>query len=436
MKECSSGAAALAVLALLAVGCARPLPPPGGDVAEQPPQVVSTTPVAGAVVDGWRGPVVVRFDNRLSERGLEQAILVSPESGEVRVRRGDRGRELRISVEDGWLPGEIYRVEVRDGIQDLFGNVLDRPVELFFSTGPDLPTTAVAGIVTDRLTGRPVRDARVEAVREPDSVRYVAMSDTSGFFALRHVPPGRYQVRAFEDRNRNRRLDPVEPRDTAMTELAAADTALFAFRLLVPDTTPARLVRTEARDSMQVRLSFDDPLDPERPLRDVHVQLRQLPDSLEVTVDTLFFPHEWDAQLAAEEEAREEARRAEEEERRAQEEERDAAEPDTLPPPRPGAEPPTGPDTVPVAEAPGEPVGPAGPRTPPQADRSRGPDGELLPVRELVLVPARPLRPGVQYVVEVRGIVNIHEIPGGGGEAVFEAPQAREPPEPARDPGR
>src|SRR5690606_29574738 len=97
----------------------------------------------------------------------------------------------------------------------LFGNTLQEEIELIFSTGPEIPASTVAGQVTDRLTAEAVGGARVEAINESDSSIYVALSDTAGFFALRHIPPGSYLVRPFLDRNRNKRLNFSEPLDSS-----------------------------------------------------------------------------------------------------------------------------------------------------------------------------------------------------------------------------
>jgi len=53
------------------------------------------------------------------------------------------------------------------------------------------------------------------------------------------------------------------------------------------------------------------------------------------------------------------------------------------------------------------------------------PAGPLLPSREIILLLSRPLLPGITYQLEVEGVVNLHEIPGGGGEAEVEGPPVR-----------
>lgn len=385
------GAAVLAGFA-----CASAEPPPGGPPDREPPRLLHVSPEPNSIVPGWDRPVVFQFDERLSERGIRESVLVSPETGEVRVRK--KGSRLDVSIEGGWREGQIYRVVLLPGVLDLFGNARKEAVEVVFSTGPEIPNTVLAGTVVDRLTGKPVAGARVEAIHQPDSTTYVELTDTAGMFVFLRIPTGEYRLRAYQDDNRNRRPDVFEIQDTARTLLAANDTALHALALLAPDTTPARLLRAEARDSLQVRLFFDDPLDPLRPLTGAEFGLWQLPESTAVAIASVLYPHEWERQRA---EAAAAARPQD-----------TTAEPrDTTGQPR---------DTI---QQPQNTTRQGGVR-PATAAQDSTPS---LPTWELVLVPGAALRPGVRYRVEARGITNVAGVAGGGGSVVFNGPAAPRP---------
>ncbi len=411
--------------ALLVLACASADPPPGGERDVSPPRVLSVTPEAMSTLDSLEDDVVFRFDERISERGIEQAVRVSPLTGDFEVDRGRR--EIRVRQVGGWTPGTVYRVTLLPVIQDLFGNVREQPAELVFSTGPEIPETAIAGLVRDRLTGQEVQEATVQALRLPDSLPYVAMSDTAGFFALRHIPAGEYHVQAFTDSDADRELDPFEPRDTASANVGEADTLVLELALLPTDTTPAVLARAEAIDSLAVRLLFDDFLAPEDPLEDVVVELRELPDSTRIPVDTVLHAHEWEEIRAEEAAAREEAL-AEELEAEDPEavEDVDAEDRD----PEDAAddeddEPEVAPEVEPAPEL----------EAAPAADQQAAAAGPPLPTRELIVVPALRLEPGVTYLVRIAGVENISGVPGGGGTVEFMGPEPPEPePEPEQEP--
>jgi hypothetical protein len=367
-----------------AAACARPYPPPGGDRPELPPLLIDVVPEPLSVQAAGRAPVVFRFDRRISERLPVAPVIVSPATSEILWQRGRS--EIRVSLENGWEPGQIYRVVLLPGVRDLFGNVTADPIEVVFSTGPEIPNTAVGGIVTDRLTGRPVTNGMVEAVRQADSVTYIAPTDTAGFFSLRHLPRGEYAARAWTDLNRNRRLDPSEPVSrTAPVELQAGqDTVPLLLAVLLPDTTPARLARAEIRDSLQVQLAFDDYFPPDASLADAAVTLLLIPDSTPGPRGRLMTPAQHRAMVA---------------------------------------------ETAPAAGD--TAVAAAGAPTP---DRPRAgapqPPAAPLPTRELIFVPEQPLRAGAEYRFIVAGVTNINEVPGGGGEATATAPGRSAPPAP------
>ncbi len=251
----------LLLLLLLAAACAHVEPPSGGPEDREPPRLLVSRPDSLAVVPGFAAPVVLVFDERISERGIDQAVMVSPRTSMVRVDH--RRDELRVSLAGGWLPNTIYHITVLPEIQDLFGNRRTEPVNFVFSTGPVIPATRLTGAVTDRITGRNEADARVEAIRMTDSLVYAIPSDSAGRFAFHRIPEGEYRVRAYQDMNRDRRLDPFEPRDTAFATVTANDTPSVALALLLPDTTPPAIASVSVVNQ-NVEVRFDDHLDPDQ----------------------------------------------------------------------------------------------------------------------------------------------------------------------------
>ncbi len=402
-------AAAALLLASVAAACARPGPPPGGTPDKAPPRVVATVPEALAVVPDFSGKVEIHFDERLSEKGFADAVLVSPATGAWDVHR--HGGDVEVEMANGWKKGVVYRILVRPTVQDLFGNALAAPFELVFSTGPEIPATVLGGLATDRLTGSPVPDARIEAVHLPDSTTYVDFSDQQGVWVMRHIPLGDYLLRAYLDQNRNRALDGFEPRDSITRALTAADTSFARLSLLANDTTPANVTGAELADSVDIRVKLDKAIPPDVPLAGVIVQVFHLPDSVQVPVSRVLQEHVFkEEQDAARERALKQAaasaRAAGVDTARA-----GAAETARAAPPR--AAPPVAarPDTA-AADTAGEPA-------------------ELLPVRDFIVRTAAPLAPRTRYRVLVSGITTIYGIPGGGGNTVFTTPA---PPAPKRPP--
>lgn len=252
-----TGAAAAALAGLL--GCAHVEAPSGGPEDKAAPALLTTRPAAGAVVPDWRDPVVLVFDERISERGVDQAVEVSPRTSPVAV--GHASDELRVRLREGWRPGTIYHVTVLPGLRDLFGNVLAEPIRLVFSTGPAIPDTRAVGEAVDRTTGEPVAELRVEAIRMEDSLVYATTTDSIGRYEIADVPAGEYMIRAYEDLNRNRALDAFETRDSARVTLQPGEPAEARLAVVAPDSTPPVIASVRLEDRV-LQIGFDDFLDP------------------------------------------------------------------------------------------------------------------------------------------------------------------------------
>lgn len=274
-----AGGAALVVG--LTSSCARQGAPLGGDPDRLPPAVVSTRPDTFETVEVIEDPIRIVFTERISERAasgsLDDAVIVSPLTGEIDV---DHGSEtLEIDLSGGLRPGLVYRVTVLPVISDLFGNRMQEPFEFVFSTGGDFTPTALAGTVLDRVTGQPVEGALVTArpVEGDSTLVYVGRSDEGGIFTMRFLPPGAYDLLAFTDRNRDRVLDDFEARGRGGVTLARADTVITDVVILDPDTLAPRLARAGPVDSALVRLTFDDFVEPTSPSDEIRARI--VPDS-------------------------------------------------------------------------------------------------------------------------------------------------------------
>jgi hypothetical protein len=136
--------------------------------------------------------------------------------------------------------------------------------------------------VFDWVAGTPATGALVEAVVPPDTLHpYVAVVDSTGRFAIVHLPATRYMLRAYLDRNKNLSVDPSEPWDSTVVTLT--DSARVNFLLFVHDTLPPRIRDVRAVDSTTLRLTFDRPLDPTQTLTPTNFAVVG-PDSVAVPI--------------------------------------------------------------------------------------------------------------------------------------------------------
>lgn len=252
---------AIAVLAMV-IGCASPGMPPGGPTISSFPRVIATLPDTNAR-NARPNKVLVRYDDVIGEQAaggnLSRAVLISPWDGEPRVEWKRTGMTIR--PKGGWRPNTAYTITILPGITDLKGQPSPFGFVFRFSTGPDIPATAIRGVAFDWVLSRPIPGATVQGIDVRDTtLLYLAVADSTGRFELQGVPAGTYRVRAFEEKTPNRTLEPREPWDTATVTLRdSARTDLYAF---VHDTLPARISEVRQNDSVTISLLMDKPLLP------------------------------------------------------------------------------------------------------------------------------------------------------------------------------
>ena len=241
--------------------------PPGGPPDVTAPQIVKITPDSGTV--GVKpSEVVFSFDEVVSERPasattLADLFVISPRDGIPKVSW--HRDAITVKPPHGWRANTLYTVIMLRGLADIRGNVRNSGATTFFSTGPTIPHTSLSGRVFDWVAGAPAAGALVEAFVPADTLHpYVALADSTGLFALEHIPAAGYTVRSYVDRNKNSSIDPSEPWDSMSVSLVdSVRRDLFVF---VHDTVPPRIRDVAAGDSLSLRVTFDKPIDPNQVL--------------------------------------------------------------------------------------------------------------------------------------------------------------------------
>jgi Big-like domain-containing protein len=300
------------LLTLALAACANTGEPPGGPPDTAPPSVVAVRPESGSVVQELRGDAVVQFDEVIEEMagggggggaaavsGLARQLVLSPVAGNVKASW--HRTAIHVRPVEGWKPGRVYRLELLPGIQDLRRNVLKEAKVVIFSTGPAIGHAVLAGTALQWVEQRALAGAVIRAARLPDTVAYVTIADSTGDFRLTNLQPGRYLIYALQDQNGNRALDRREAFDsTSVTLDTAGHVVLWTF---VHDTAGPRLRSADPLDSVTVRLSFSQALDPAAAHDAARVRVFALPDTTPLTVAAVLTPAVYDS-LAARERAR------------------------------------------------------------------------------------------------------------------------------------
>lgn len=261
--------------------------PPGGPPDVAAPQLIAIVPDSGTLGVSPK-EVIFRFDEVVNERpasanSLDELFLISPRDGtpEASWHR----QAIGVRPRRGWRPNTPYTVIMLRGIADLRGNVRNVGASTFFSTGKVMPHTRLTGRVFDWVAGTPAQGALVESYIKPDSLHpYVALVDSTGAFAIEHLPPGTYTVRAYLDRNRNLSIDPSEPWDSVSVRVT--DSVSATFLMFTHDTLPPRIRDLLQLDSTSIRVVFDKPVDPAQKLSAANFSVIG-PDSAPIPINSV-----------------------------------------------------------------------------------------------------------------------------------------------------
>jgi hypothetical protein len=378
-------------MSVLLSACASTGAPPGGPDDHAPPEVIKVTPDSGETNSKTRG-VEFQFDEVVSDRpssagaDVSALFIISPRNGATQASW--RRHRIIVRPQKGFRDNTAYRVTLLPGLADLRGNVRKVPKTVVFSTGPYFPQFAIRGRVFDWMAQRPAPGAYVEAILRTDtSVVYLAAADTAGQFDVGPLPGGTYILRGIIDQNQNRALDKNEKWDSATVTIAETSPTR-ELDAIERDTTPASIDNVTVLDSVTVRVTFNQPLDPALPLQPALARMQRA-DSSNMEVVSV----QWLGPFERARAAADSARRADSVKANAKPVPDSVRRADSIRAARAAERPPT------VFPTPG------GARPAPAPPKPRAPPPERGIV--IVLSPTNPLVQEKSYRVTMRGIRNL-----------------------------
>ncbi len=197
---------------LIGYSCANQGYPSGGPKDYDPPKVVKSTPVNGAM-NYKKKEITIEFDEIIKLNDYNSKLVVSPPL-KKRPKVTARAKKLSIVFQEDLQENTTYTLDFADAIQD---NNEGNPLNSFvfsFSTGEVIDSFAVLGNVWNAEDLTPVEGTMVLAHKNLTDTAFtkdvpvrLAKTDSKGHFAIRNLSPGQYKIYALEDANRNYMFD-------------------------------------------------------------------------------------------------------------------------------------------------------------------------------------------------------------------------------------
>ena len=234
---------------ILVAACASIGRPEGGPRDETPPKFASSTPAP----DSRRvtsGRVNIYFDENIQLDNPGEKVVISPTPIQ-QPSVSSNGRRVTVEFRDTLQPNTTYTIDLADAVKDLNeGNILDG-FAMAFSTGDTIDTLCISGMVLEARTLEPAQGMLVgvystaaDSAITSLSFERIAKTNMLGQFTVRNLRPGKYQIFALKDMNRDFHWDITE-------DIAFYDS------LISPSTTTEEVTDTFAdingEDSLVIR---------------------------------------------------------------------------------------------------------------------------------------------------------------------------------------
>ena len=196
-------------------GCANTTTPPtGGPKDTIPPVLVKTYPLPGTVnVPTHKTQVKFTFDEYVVVKDPNNIFLSPPLEKKPKYKMS--GKTLVVSFESDLDTNTTYTLDITGAVADNNEGNWYEGFTLVFSTGSQIDSMCMTGLVQDCNTLKPLKGATVLLYTDhADSAIFLhrpdaaAKTDEWGYFSLRNIKDTVYRVYALKDANNNNIYEP------------------------------------------------------------------------------------------------------------------------------------------------------------------------------------------------------------------------------------
>lgn len=280
-------------LFFLLYSCAVVEPLTGGAVDENAPKpdLEKMTPANGST--NFTGKELsIPFDEFFRLNNPSENIVVIPP--DIKPKAKIKNKTLVLSWEEDLKPNTTYAFYLNALVQDLSENN-DSLMSFVFSTGNSIDSLTARFEVRDAF-GKELLPGQTfglyESFNDTLLPNYFGKTDKNGEVTLQYMKPGRYQLIAFDDKNKNLKPDKTEAFAFRLTPLDLTESISDSGALLV--SPPAQLPKIT-----EVKLNPPSTfyLGATRSLKDARFELNGKPLSDEhvlfIAEDSVLIPFQW-----------------------------------------------------------------------------------------------------------------------------------------------
>lgn len=196
-------------------GCANTTTPPSGGPKDTiPPYITKVYPLPGTVNVPVKGTKLRFTFNEYVKIKDANLVFLSPPL-EKKPKAVIKGKSVEVSFESPLDSNTTYTLDLTGAIQDNNEGNMFPGYTLVFSTGSQIDSMCLTGLVQDCNTLNPLNGITVMLYKDhSDSAVFLkrpvaaAKTDAWGFFSIRNIQDTLYRVYAVKDENNNNIYDP------------------------------------------------------------------------------------------------------------------------------------------------------------------------------------------------------------------------------------
>lgn len=203
----------IAISGLLLGACAQVGSIAGGANDSQPPMIIENgiQPASGTL-NFSAEKIEINFNEFVKlNNPVENILLVPPHA---KIKATANRKKVILEIDGDLQPETTYAIYLNGAIEDMTeGN--DSLMQYVFSTGNLIDTLTYTGFVADAFSYKPLKGMLVGLFEASDSLLsqkplYFTTTDLEGRFVLNYLKAGSYQLVAFDDKNKDLKIQPSE----------------------------------------------------------------------------------------------------------------------------------------------------------------------------------------------------------------------------------
>lgn len=199
------------LLSVLLFQCARVSQPTGGPQDKEAPELESSIPTNGER-NFKANQIELTFNEPIKLKDPQEEIIITPPIG-AKTKFLAKKNKVILTPEKNWKDSTTYSIAFRGAIQDLNESNPAEDLHLAFSTGDLIDSLKIAGSIAETFKEKTPEKITV-AVYQSDTFdifkhkpTFFTKSNKDGQFSIQNLKPGKYFIYAFEDKNKNSKVD-------------------------------------------------------------------------------------------------------------------------------------------------------------------------------------------------------------------------------------